>query len=98
MYQSFKTEIEKSRNTHQKKTRFLLQRNSPKKFSLGASAEKQSFFSPFDTSELSDWECNVGGFPCRNVGSERFINDLGNHEPHVECNKTSSDNHVKSEH
>ena len=34
-------------------------------------------FIPSDTSDISDWECIAGGFPCRDLIRERLI--LDNH-------------------
>ena len=84
---------QKSRKLTPKKTRFQVKniRSNQKNFS-GYLAEDQLFIIRFDTSDFTDWEWTVGGFPIRDVGRERVITDLNNYLPHPNNEQTLRDN------
>ena len=69
-------------NQPAKSYKFRQTRNKASTSNTGYLAGDESMFIPSDTSDISDWEWIAGGFPCRDMITERLISDNHTfHEP-----------------
>ena len=75
-------------------------RNKASTWNTGYLAGDESMFIPSDTSDISDWEWIVGGFPCREMIRKRFISDnhiFFNDEPNPSLDPQTYQTNIKSE-
>ena len=74
-------------------------RNKASTSNTGYPAGDESMFIPSDTSDISDWEWIAGGFPCREMISERFLSDnpIFNEQPPSSIDPQTYPTNIKSE-